>query len=150
MRKYLSIGEEDDISWALIQAALSSVARTTIVPMQDILRLGGSARMNIPATQVKHIHRCKISPESMLVMAWGTIWLEIFKPNQHFSIDRLYIISSIFLPSNVCNEYLPLTMLCFLIQFGNWGWRIPSSTSFDCLETEAMKLRDLLSRYGRI
>lgn len=51
--KYLSITEEDDISWALIQAALASVARTTIIPMQDVLGLGNSARMNIPATQVK-------------------------------------------------------------------------------------------------
>ncbi|KAE9449889.1 hypothetical protein C3L33_18210, partial [Rhododendron williamsianum] len=46
-----SFGE--DISWALIRAALSSVARTAIIPMQDILGLGSSARMNIPATQVE-------------------------------------------------------------------------------------------------
>ncbi|ESR41272.1 4-alpha-glucanotransferase DPE1 /amyloplastic [Citrus sinensis] len=83
--KYLSISEEDDISWKLIQAALSSVAQTAVIPLQDILRLGVSARMNIPATQ-----------------------------------------------------------------FGNWSWRIPSSTSFDHLETEATKLRDLLSTYGRL
>ncbi|KAI8028771.1 hypothetical protein LOK49_LG01G02430 [Camellia lanceoleosa] len=83
--KYLSITEEEDISWALIQAALSSVARTAIIPMQDILGLGSSARMNIPAT---------VS--------------------------------------------------------GNWSWRIPSSTTFDSLETESRKLRDLLSMYGRL
>ncbi|XP_068332752.1 4-alpha-glucanotransferase, chloroplastic/amyloplastic-like [Pyrus communis] len=83
--KYLSITEEDDISWELIKAALSSVARTAIIPMQDILRLGNSARMNIPATQ-----------------------------------------------------------------FGNWGWRIPSSTSFDSLESETLQLRDMLSMYGRL
>lgn len=50
--KYLSLTEEDDISWAIIQAVLSSVAQTAVIPMQDILRLGTSARMNIPATQV--------------------------------------------------------------------------------------------------
>ncbi|PON85699.1 Glycoside hydrolase [Trema orientale] len=83
--KYISITNEDDISWELIKAALSSVARTTIIPMQDILRLGSSSRMNIPATQ-----------------------------------------------------------------FGNWGWRIPSSTSFDSLEDEASALRDILSTYGRL
>ncbi|KAK3211857.1 hypothetical protein Dsin_016563 [Dipteronia sinensis] len=83
--KYLSITEENDIPWAVIQAALSSVARTAIIPMQDILGLGSSARMNIPATQ-----------------------------------------------------------------FGNWGWRIPSSMSFDSLETQVMKLRDMLSMYGRL
>ncbi|GLT66523.1 hypothetical protein SLA2020_388830 [Shorea laevis] len=50
--KHLKITEEDDISWALIEAVLSSVARTAIIPMQDLLGLGNSARMNIPATQV--------------------------------------------------------------------------------------------------
>lgn len=50
--KYLSITEDSDIPWALIQASLSSIARTAIIPMQDILGLGTSARMNIPATQV--------------------------------------------------------------------------------------------------
>ncbi|KAL5751807.1 hypothetical protein ACOSQ2_022314 [Xanthoceras sorbifolium] len=83
--KYLSITEETDIPWALIQAALSSVAQTAIIPMQDILGLGNSARMNIPATQ-----------------------------------------------------------------FGNWSWRLPSSMSFSRLETQAAKLREMLSMYGRL
>lgn len=43
------------MSWAFIQVALSSVARTAIFPMQDILGLGNSARMNIPATQVSFV-----------------------------------------------------------------------------------------------
>lgn len=83
--KYLSITEEDDIVWELIQLVLSSVARTAIVPMQDILGLGNSARMNIPATQ-----------------------------------------------------------------YGNWSWRMPGSLSFDSLDTEAKKLRNMLSMYGRL
>ncbi|KAF3440461.1 hypothetical protein FNV43_RR18745 [Rhamnella rubrinervis] len=83
--KYLSIAEENDIPWALIRSAMSSVARTAVIPMQDVLRLGNSARMNIPATQ-----------------------------------------------------------------FGNWSWRIPNSKSFDSLETEALRLRDMLSTYGRL
>jgi len=83
--KHLKITEEDDISWALIEAVLSSVARTAIIPMQDLLGLGNSARMNIPATQ-----------------------------------------------------------------FGNWGWRMPSTMSFDSLEPEATKLRNILSMYGRL
>ncbi|CAH9139427.1 unnamed protein product [Cuscuta epithymum] len=49
--KYLPGIDEHEVSWGLIQSALSSVARTTIIPMQDILGLGSSARMNIPATQ---------------------------------------------------------------------------------------------------
>lgn len=83
--RYLSLNKDKDISWGLIEGALSSVAKTAIIPMQDVLRLGSSARMNIPATQ-----------------------------------------------------------------FGNWSWRIPSSVSFESLDTEARKLRDLLSMYGRL
>ncbi|KAG5050204.1 hypothetical protein JHK85_011307 [Glycine max] len=77
---YLSLNEGDEISWALIQRVLASVAQTAIIPMQDVLGLGNSARMNIPATQ-----------------------------------------------------------------FGNWGWRIGSSVSFDGLEREADRLREMLS-----
>ena len=82
---YLSLNEGDDIPWALIQRVLASVAQTAIIPMQDVLGLGNSARMNIPATQ-----------------------------------------------------------------FGNWGWRIASSVSFDGLEREADRLREMLSMYGRL
>ncbi|XP_019266352.1 PREDICTED: 4-alpha-glucanotransferase, chloroplastic/amyloplastic isoform X2 [Nicotiana attenuata] len=83
--KYLSNIEEEEISWRLIEAAVSSVARIAIIPMQDVLGLGSESRMNIPATQ-----------------------------------------------------------------FGNWSWRIPSSTSFDSLDAEAKKLRDILATYGRL
>jgi 4-alpha-glucanotransferase len=38
----------DDITGALIRTAYSSVADLVIIPMQDILRLGGDARMNFP------------------------------------------------------------------------------------------------------
>ena len=38
-----------DISWELMRVAMSSVARLAVVPMQDILSLGASARMNYPA-----------------------------------------------------------------------------------------------------
>lgn len=48
--KYLSITKDDDISWELIRTALSSVAKTVVMTMQDILELGSSARMNTPAT----------------------------------------------------------------------------------------------------
>ncbi|RIK46747.1 MAG: 4-alpha-glucanotransferase [Chloroflexi bacterium] len=37
-----------DIAWDLLYAAWSSVAETAIAPLQDILRLGGEARMNLP------------------------------------------------------------------------------------------------------
>ncbi|KAF6149313.1 hypothetical protein GIB67_026169 [Kingdonia uniflora] len=83
--KYLCLTEVNDISWRLIRVGVSSVARTAIIPMQDILGLGSSARMNVPATQ-----------------------------------------------------------------FGNWSWRIPSTINFESLEPEAIRLRDMLSMYGRL
>jgi len=46
-RKYLNY-TGDDITGALIRAAYASVADLVIIPMQDILRLGGDARMNFP------------------------------------------------------------------------------------------------------
>ncbi len=39
-----------DPAWELIRVAMASVARTAIIPMQDLLRLDGSARMNLPGT----------------------------------------------------------------------------------------------------
>lgn len=41
-----------EIHWDLIRLAMSSVADTTIAPMQDILGLDGSARMNTPGRAV--------------------------------------------------------------------------------------------------
>ena len=37
-----------DIAWDFIRAACQSVARTAIVPLQDVLRLDNAARMNTP------------------------------------------------------------------------------------------------------
>lgn len=37
-----------DIAWDLIRLALGSVANTCIIPLQDVLRLGDEARMNVP------------------------------------------------------------------------------------------------------
>ena len=41
---------EKDIHWALVRAAMASVAHTAVVPLQDILGLGSEARMNTPGT----------------------------------------------------------------------------------------------------
>ncbi len=37
-----------DAAWTLIEGAFRSVANTAIVPLQDLLNLGGEARMNLP------------------------------------------------------------------------------------------------------
>jgi 4-alpha-glucanotransferase len=46
----------DDIAWDLIRAALASVARVAIVPMQDVLALGSGARMNDPTSYARPAH----------------------------------------------------------------------------------------------
>ncbi|MFZ3209832.1 MAG: 4-alpha-glucanotransferase, partial [Geobacteraceae bacterium] len=45
--RYLNI-EADEMPWALVRAALASVAHTAVIPLQDILALGSEARMNVP------------------------------------------------------------------------------------------------------
>jgi 4-alpha-glucanotransferase len=47
IQAYLGL-DGHDIAWDLIRMALASVANTAIVPMQDILRLGNEARINVP------------------------------------------------------------------------------------------------------
>jgi 4-alpha-glucanotransferase len=49
-KAYLSLADESQIHWALIRTVFSSIADTVIVPVQDVLGLGGSARMNLPGT----------------------------------------------------------------------------------------------------
>jgi len=49
-KRYLAIKGKKDINWVFIRAALSCVADTAVLPMQDYLGLGGEARMNMPST----------------------------------------------------------------------------------------------------
>jgi 4-alpha-glucanotransferase len=44
---YLGV-REPDVAWAFIRGVFASVAETAIVPMQDVLELGGQARFNTP------------------------------------------------------------------------------------------------------
>ncbi|MCM2258018.1 MAG: 4-alpha-glucanotransferase [Vicinamibacteria bacterium] len=46
-RKYLAT-DGAEIHWDFIRAALASVARTAVIPLQDVLGLGNEARMNLP------------------------------------------------------------------------------------------------------
>lgn len=41
-------GTGDEIHWDVIRAVHASVADTVIIPLQDVLGLGGAARMNVP------------------------------------------------------------------------------------------------------
>lgn len=47
---YFNLESEDEIPNALIEAALSSVAQTAIIPLQDYLGLGDESRINTPST----------------------------------------------------------------------------------------------------
>lgn len=50
VRRYLRVNG-DDIAWDLIRAACASVSRLAVIPMQDILALDGTCRMNTPGTE---------------------------------------------------------------------------------------------------
>ena len=47
---YLNCTDDRELLWAMIRAAVSSVADTAIIPMQDYLELGNEARINMPST----------------------------------------------------------------------------------------------------
>lgn len=47
VRRYLSVSG-DSISWDLVRAAIRSTARMAVFPLQDLLGLGGEARLNRP------------------------------------------------------------------------------------------------------
>lgn len=49
MHTYLGTAGDDGVA-DLIRAALMSVSDTAVIPLQDLLRLGSEARMNIPGT----------------------------------------------------------------------------------------------------
>lgn len=46
---YLACGA-DDVHWAMIRAAMNSVAAVAVFPLQDLLGLGSAHRMNTPGT----------------------------------------------------------------------------------------------------
>jgi 4-alpha-glucanotransferase len=47
--RYLGTVSPEGIHWDLIRLALGSVANQAIIPMQDLLGLGGEAQMNFPS-----------------------------------------------------------------------------------------------------
>lgn len=47
---YLGCSTAGKMPWPLIRAALASVSRLAVLPMQDLLELGSEHRMNIPGT----------------------------------------------------------------------------------------------------
>jgi len=50
-RRYMNVSGED-VSWDMIRLAFSSPAETVVVPVQDVMSLGGEHRMNTPGVAV--------------------------------------------------------------------------------------------------
>ncbi len=48
VRAYLGVRDEE-VPWALIRAAETSIANLCVIPLQDVLGLGSEARMNVPS-----------------------------------------------------------------------------------------------------
>ncbi len=46
--EYVGHDASAEIHWAMIRLAMSSIANTVVVPLQDVLGLGTEARMNVP------------------------------------------------------------------------------------------------------
>lgn len=49
-KEYLCISDGEELNWSMMCALWSSVAELTVVQAQDLLGLGGQARMNCPST----------------------------------------------------------------------------------------------------
>ncbi len=78
VRDYLGI-EAEPMPWPLVRAALASVARLAVLPMQDVLGLDGSHRMNVPGVTEGHwqwrFDREQLLPEhSERLKAWVQLY----------------------------------------------------------------------------
>ena len=49
-KEYMTLSEEEGYVWGVIRTAFASVSDLCIIQMQDLLNLGGEARMNFPGT----------------------------------------------------------------------------------------------------
>jgi 4-alpha-glucanotransferase len=50
LQRYLGCQSSEGIAWDMIRLAMSSVANQSIIPLQDVLSLGTTERMNLPGT----------------------------------------------------------------------------------------------------
>ena len=49
-KEYMCLNEGEGMVWGVIRTAMSSVSDLCVIQMQDLLNLGGEARMNFPGT----------------------------------------------------------------------------------------------------
>jgi len=55
-----------EINWDMIAYSFKSAAKTVIIPMQDLIGLGSSGRMNIPGTVNKNNWTWRFNPDQLL------------------------------------------------------------------------------------
>ena len=49
-KEYMALNEQEGLVWGVIRTAMASVSDLCVIQMQDLLNLGGEARMNFPGT----------------------------------------------------------------------------------------------------
>lgn len=63
-RRYLRMREDEGLGWCLISGAWAAGSRLAIATMQDVLSLGGDARMNTPSTIGPHNWSWRVRQEA--------------------------------------------------------------------------------------
>lgn len=64
-KRYMSLTEAEGLVWGVVRTAMSSVSDLCIIPVQDLLDLGGEARMNFPGTQSDRNWTWRLSSNAM-------------------------------------------------------------------------------------
>ena len=70
-----------ELSWEMIQLAMTSIADTAIFPLQDVLRLGNEARMNKPGTKTGN-WKWRLLPDALSDEATATKLLKLTEESQ--------------------------------------------------------------------
>lgn len=78
VRRYLSCSDEQ-VAWHLMRAVIASRAQFAIIPMQDLLMLDSSARMNLPGTCNDSNWSWRLSEEQLSSQVGETL-LSLFQP----------------------------------------------------------------------
>ncbi|MCD8342384.1 MAG: 4-alpha-glucanotransferase [Clostridiales bacterium] len=63
--RYLRLREDEGLSWGVIAGAWGSVCSLAMAPLQDVLGLGGDARMNTPGTEGPHNWSWRVRMEAL-------------------------------------------------------------------------------------
>ena len=64
-KEYMALTNEEGYVWGTVRTAMSSVSDMCIILMQDLLQMGGEARMNFPGTQTSDNWTWRAGKEAM-------------------------------------------------------------------------------------